>query len=311
MGIMTNSWRVLPYPTPEGQVGGHEGVGVVHKLGPGADQSKIKLGDRVGIKWVAKICMSCAACHENRDAICFDSKVSGYYHPGTFQQYVCSPANYVTPIPDGLSSPDAAPMLCAGLTTYSALRKAQAKAGDFIVVAGAGGGLGHLAVQIASRGMAMRVIGIDHGSKEKLVKDSGAEHFFDITKYKDDELSRAIKEKTNGLGASAVIVCTAVNKAYAQALSFLRFGGTVVCVGIPEGDMEPIASAYPAALVMQELRIVGSAVGTQWEALQVLDLAARGLVKTHYRTEKMEKLTEIFKEMDEGKLQGRVVLDLE
>ena len=202
-------------------------------------------------------------------------------------------------------------MLCAGLTTYSALRKANASPGDFVVISGAGGGLGHLAVQIAAKGMAYRVIGIDHGSKEKIVKDSGAEYFFDVTKYKGDELAAEIKKVTGGLGAKAVIVCTAVNKAYAQAVTFLRFGGTVVCVGIPEGDMEAIASAYPAAMIMQELKIVGSAVGTQWETLQVLDMAKRGVVKTSYRIEKMDKLTEVFKEMEEGKLHGRVVLDLE
>jgi propanol-preferring alcohol dehydrogenase len=79
---------------------------------------------------------------------------------------------------------------------------------------------------------------------------------------------------------------------------------------VPEHNPEPIASAFPAAIVTQQLKIVGSAVGNQREALEVLDLAARGLVKTHYRTEKLEQLTEVFKEMDEGRLQGRVVIDL-
>ena len=221
------------------------------------------------------------------------------------------PANYVTPIPDGLSSADAAPLLCAGITTYSALRKSGATSGQWVVISGAGGGLGHLATQIGSRGMALRMIGVDHGSKEQLVKDSGAEHFFDITKYNDAQLAEEIKKVTGGLGASAVIVCTAANKAYAQAPNFLRFGGTVVCVGVPEGDLQPIATAYPSSIILQQLKVVGSAVGNQWEALQVLDLAARGLVKTHYRTEKLDKLTEVFQEMDEGKLQGRVVIDLE
>jgi alcohol dehydrogenase, propanol-preferring len=113
------------------------------------------------------------------------------------------------------------------------------------------------------------------------------------------------------LGASAVIVCTASNKAYAQALGFLRFGGTLVCVGMPEGDSVPIANAFPAALVAMEHNIRGSAVGNQREALEVLDMAARGIVKTRLRTEKMENLTAIFEEMSAGKMLGRVVLDLE
>jgi len=264
----------------------------------------------VGIKWVASACGACAACYEGADGVCFNQKVSGYYHPGTFQQYAIGPANYVTPIPEGLSSADAAPILCAGVTVYSALRKSEAKSGQWVVIAGAGGGLGHLATQIASKGMAMRVIGVDHGSKEKFVTDCGAEAFIDITKFDDKTMGEEVKRITGG-GAHAVIVCTASNRAYGQALSFLRFRGTVVCVGIPEGDLVAIAGAYPSVIVTLELRIVGSAVGNQKEALEVLDLAARGVVKIHYRIEKLEKLTEVFTEMSKGTMQGRVVIDLE
>ena len=114
-----------------------------------------------------------------------------------------------------------------------------------------------------------------------------------------------------GLGAKAVIVCTASNKAYAQALDFLSFGGTLVCVGMPEGDSVPIAKAFPANMVAMEQTIKGSAVGNQREALEVLDMAARGIVKTRLKTEKMENLTEVFQAMSEGKMQGRVVLDLQ
>lgn len=118
-------------------------------------------------------------------------------------------------------------MLCAGITTYAALRRSNAKSGQWVVVAGAGGGLGHIACQLASRGMALRVIGIDDGSKEQLAKDCGAEHFIDITKHDDKSIAEEVVKLTGGLGASAVLVCTASNKAYAQALDFLRFGGTV------------------------------------------------------------------------------------
>ena len=159
--------------------------------------------------------------------------------------------------------------------------------------------------------MALRIIGIDDGSKEKLVKDCGAEHFIDVTKFDDETIVEEVQKLTGGLGASAVIICTASNKAYAQALDFLRFGGTLVCVGMPEGDSQPIAKAYPAALVFKELNIKGSAVGCQRDALEVLDMAARGLVKTKTRLEKMDQLTKVFQEMSDGKMQGRVVLDLQ
>jgi len=304
-GVMTCSWKGLPFPTPAGQVGGHEGVGKIVKLGPGS--TSVKVGDRVGIKWMADICGSCPACLEGHDGVCFNGKVSGYYTPGTFQQYVLAPANYVTPIPDSLDSAEAAPMLCAGVTVYSALRKSGAKSGQWVALLGAGGGLGHIAVQIATKGMAMRVIGIDADAKKDLVLASGAEHFIGLS---EGDTAAKVLELTGGLGVQAAIVLTAANAAYATAPNMLKFGGRLVCVGLPEGEMKPIATAFPQILVAKAQSIVGVAVGNRQEAIETLEMAARGIVKTHYRVEKMDKLTEVFKEMEEGKLQGRVVLDL-
>jgi len=311
MSVMENSFQWLPHPTQPGQVGGHEGVGIVQKLGPGSEKGHVKVGDRVGVKWVAYICQSCPPCLDGRDGLCFNQKISGYYHPGTFQQYVLAPANYVTPIPEEVSSEDAAPMLCAGVTTYSALRKSDAKSGQWVVIAGAGGGLGHLATQIGSRGMALRIIGIDHGSKEKLVKDCGAEVFLDITKFDNKTLPVEVKRITDGFGASAVIVCAGSQDAYAQALNYLRFGGTLVCVGLPEGEPKPIENSFPASMITGEWTIKGSALGNQRDANEVLNMVARGIVRTHSRIVKMESLTEAFHKMSTGELQGKVVLDLQ
>lgn len=304
---MTNSWRALPFPTPAGQVGGHEGVGKIVKLGPGAESSNLKIGDRVGIKWISGTCGNCSACLEGIDASCVAGKVSGYFTPGTFQQYALGPANYVTPIPEGLSSEEAAPMLCAGVTVYSALRKSGAEPGQTVVILGAGGGLGHLACQIASKGMGFRVIGIDGDQKKDIAIASGAEKFIGLSA---GDTAKAVTDLTNGLGAHAVIVCTAANAAYANAPMMLKHGGTLVCVGVPEGDMTPIATAFPGLLIMKSLKIVGSAVGNRKEAIDTLDMAARGIVKTHYKVEKMDKLNQIFEDMHAMKLQGRVVLDL-
>jgi alcohol dehydrogenase, propanol-preferring len=303
---MTCGWVALPFPVPKGQIGGHEGVGIVQKLGPGSDVGTVKLGDRVGIKWAAAMCGTCMPCRNGFDGHCTQFKVSGYFTPGTFAQFALAPANYVTPIPGSLGSADAAPMLCAGLTSYSALRKCGAKSGDWVVVSGAGGGLGHLAVQIATRGMGYRVIGLDAGSKEALVKDCGAEHFLDIAKYTSEALAEEIKKLTDGLGATSVIVCAGVNAAYAQALGMLSFGGTVVCVGIPDGQRKEIGNAFPQHLIGGQKKIVGSSIGNQREAIEVLELAARGVVKTHYKIDKLENLTEVFKDMEDNKMEGRV-----
>lgn len=184
-------------------------------------------------------------------------------------------------------------MLCAGVTTFAALRKSNAKSGDWVVISGAGGGLGHIACQLASRGMAMRVIGIDAPSKKGIVLDCGAEHFIDVTAHNDKSIAEEVLKLTGGLGASAVIVCTASNKAYAQALDFLRFDGTLVCVGMPEGKPEPIGKSFPQSLVFKQANIAAVAVGTRKDAIECLDFAARGIVKTHFKLEKMEKLTEV------------------
>ena len=184
-------------------------------------------------------------------------------------------------------------MLCAGVTTYAALRKSRAKSGQWVLISGAGGGLGHIACQLSSRGMAHRVIGVDAGPKKDLVLASGAEHFIDVFAHDDKGLEAEVQKLTGGLGVSAVIVCTASNKAYAQAIGFLRFGGTLVCVGMPEGESKGIETAYPALMVMKGLNITAVAVGGRSDALEVLDMASRGIVTTHLRVEKMEKLSEV------------------
>lgn len=184
-------------------------------------------------------------------------------------------------------------MLCAGVTTYAALRKSKARSGEWVVISGAGGGLGHIACQLASRGMALRVIGIDAPSKKQVVMNCGAEHFIDVTAHDDKSIKEEVLKLTGGLGASAVLVCTASNKAYAQALDFLRFDGSLVCVGIPEGAPQPIANWFPQTLVFNQATICAVAVGTRRDAIECLDFAARGVVKTHFRIEKMEKLAEV------------------
>jgi propanol-preferring alcohol dehydrogenase len=141
------------------------------------------------------------------------------------------------------------------------------------------------------------------------VLESGAEHFIPVDGT--DDLAEAVKSLTNGLGAHAVVVCTASNAAYAGSVDLLRFGGRVVCVGIPEGDLVPIQSANPSVMVAKALEIVGSAVGTRKQAIETMEFAARGIVKTHFRTEKMDKLTSVFEEMHKGELKGRVVLELD
>lgn len=198
-------------------------------------------------------------------------------------------------------------MLCAGLTAYSALRQSGLQAGQTVVILGAGGGLGHLAVQIA-KGKAYEVIGVDHSNKESFVLDAGAKAFVAIDKSKD--VVQDVKAASDGMGVHAAIVLTGNNKAYAQALAMLRFSGQLVCVGVPEGEGKFIEGATPIGLIFRSLRMIGVAVGNRRDAIECLEMVSKGIVKVHYRLEKMENLQQVFDEVEAGKLLGRVVLDL-
>ncbi|KAH7177198.1 hypothetical protein DER46DRAFT_621176 [Fusarium sp. MPI-SDFR-AT-0072] len=309
LSIMKNSWG-LPFSLPNTQVGGHEGVGTVVQIGEGADIHGFAIGDRVGVKWLRDICGSCVYCIAGEDGLCAKQSVSGMFNPGTFQQYLTVPARYLTHIPDGVSSEVAAPMLCAGLTSYAALRKVNASPGDWVVVSGAGGGLGHLVTQIAAKAFGYRVIGIDQASKEDVVEESGAEIFIDAA-ASSEELISQVKKLTDNLGANAVVVCASSNAAYSQGLELLRPGGKLVGVGMPGGKPVAIASAMPGLIVQKQLKIVGSILGNRQDAIDVLNLAARGVITVHYQTRQLSELTEIFREMESGSLAGRAVLDLQ
>ncbi|KAK7943249.1 uncharacterized protein PG986_012362 [Apiospora aurea] len=317
-GVMMNtaSWAHLPFPTQEGQVGGHEGVGFVAKVGDGAGSAGVKVGDRVGIKWVSSACL---ACRRHWLALLLSPCARGGKEERPLTQ-IDPPENqrilhawHISAIRDwtrqSLPGELAAPMLCAGVTTYAALRKSGASSGHWVVIAGAGGGLGTVAVSLGAKAMGYRVIGVDAPSKKDVVLDSGAQHFIDVTAHDDDSIAAEVKKLT-GHGAKAVIVCTGSNKAYGQALGMLGFGGTVVCVGMPEGDPEPIARSYPAAMVAKQASIVASAVGNRRETAEVLDFATRGLVKFPVKTVGMGELQSVFESMGKGEIIGRVVLDL-
>ncbi len=217
----------------------------------------------------------------------------------------------------------AAPILCAGLTTYSALKAANLRPGEFVVIPGAGGGLGHLAVQYANA-LGYRVIAIDTGAEKRaLALDTlGAECFVDFNTSAD--LVRDVKQCTRtrgdegrcdgdeddeacGRGAHAAIVTASGKEAYQQALSYIRPGGTLVAVGLPR---DSTIEANVFRTVFEAKRIVGSYVGNRQEAIEALDLAARGKVRAIYATEPLSKLNEVYKHMQEGSLAGRVVLDL-
>jgi len=251
--LATNSLGHMPVKTPAGQIGGHEGVGTVVKLGPGVTARQ--LGDVVGIKWIASACLSCENCLYGYESRCAKRKVSGFGNAGTFQQYVATDALYATPIPEGLDGARVAPLLCAGVTVYVGLQRADLQAGQWVAISGAGGGLGSLTIQYAKT-MGFQVLAIDQTAKEDFCTKLGADRFLDFTKFDDEGLIKEVKSITDG-GAHAVLVINSAEKAYNQSLDLVRYGGTLMCVGLPEGSAQPIQGAIPSNLIMNRLTIKG------------------------------------------------------
>ena len=183
-----------------------------------------------------------------------NSRVSGYFTPGTFQQYVISPARYVVPIPEGLESSTAAPLMCGGLSVYAALKRAVVRPGAWVAVCGAGGGLGHLGIQYA-KAMSGRVLALDVAGKKQFCLDLGADAYVDVAAYQDaKDMTDEIKRLTGG-GAGIVLMCSSSDKAYSQAMSWLGFRGTLACLGLPKDRKCFVPSVID--IVSDELRILG------------------------------------------------------
>jgi propanol-preferring alcohol dehydrogenase len=274
---------------------GHEVIGRVVRLGAGVHEHA--LGDRVGVAWQSSSCGECEMCREGNENLCSKGGVTGMTVDGGYAQFMMARANHALPIPAGLTSEEAAPLFCAGVTSYRALKNAGVGPGQRVAVFGVGG-LGHLAVQIA-RAMGAEIWALDvSASKLALARELGATKTFDAG---DPEALKAVRKLG---GVHVAIVTSAARAAYDAALQCLRPTGTMSVVGLPS---EPLQ--IPAlALVASEARIMGSAVGTRDDIRAVLDLAARGLVRCRVQARPLAEVNAVLDEMRRGEIQGRVVL---
>ena len=280
-------------------VPGHEGVGEIVEIG--AEIHHLKLGDRVGIPWLYSACGQCDYCLEGRETLCLEQQNAGYSIDGSFAEYCLANGEYVVKVPDGLSSVDAAPLFCAGVTTYKALKVSEVKPGQWMAIVGVGG-LGHLAIQYAVA-MGMKVIAVDTGQeKMALAKKLGAVHCID---FMQDKPSEKIKELIGGVHG---VVCTAASKvAFEESYRSVRRGGTFVLVGLPPEEMPvPIFDT-----VLNGIKLVGSIVGTRKDLKECLQFAADGKVKAIIEVKSMNDINEIFSDMEQGEITGRVVISME
>ena len=277
---------------------GHEGVGEVVEIGEGI--THLKVGDKVGIPWLYSACGHCDHCYAGWETLCKEQQNSGYSVNGSFAEYCLADGEYVGVIPDGVDLLEIAPILCAGVTVYKGLKMTEAKTGDWVAISGIGG-LGHVAVQYAKT-MGFNVVAIDvDDSKLALAKEFGAA--VGINALKVDVKEEVLK--ATGEGCHGVLVTAVSPKAFEQAVSIIRRGGTMVLNGLPPGKFD--LSIFD--MVLDGITVRGSIVGTRLDLKEALDIAARGKVKAHISVEPLENINDIFDRMEHGKIDGRIVID--
>jgi len=277
---------------------GHEAIGRVVEVGAGV--TIVKEGDRVGVPWLYSACGHCEHCLSAWETVCAEAQFGGYTKNGGFAEYVLADPNYVAHIPAGLSPTEAAPLICAGVTTYKGIKETKTKAGDWIAISGAGG-LGHLAIQYAKI-MGLQICAIDvDDEKLALAKSLGADLVFNA---KHGDPAAALKEETGG-GAHGVLITAPSLGAFKQGVGMTRKRGTCVLVGLPPGD-------FPVPLfevVADCITIRGSFVGTREDMAECLAFAADGRVRADIELQPLSEINDIFDRLEQGKVAGRVVLD--
>ncbi len=281
----------LEYP----RVPGHEVVGIVEKVGK--EVKNWKKGQRVGVGWHGGHCFTCEPCRRGNFINCENAKVAGISYDGGYAEYMCAPQEAVASIPKELSSEEAAPLLCAGITVYNAMRNSNIRPGDVVAVQGIGG-LGHLAIQYANK-MGMRTVALSHSDdKKKLAKDLGAHHF--INSKKED----AVKELQK-LGGAKLIVATAPHAdAISAVIDGLGIDGQLICIGAT-GDAIEVS---PMQLLQQRKSVSGWPSGTAIDSEDTLKFSAMTGTKPMIETFKLDDVEKAFKKMMDNKARFRVVL---
>jgi propanol-preferring alcohol dehydrogenase len=288
-------WPLKPTPpfTP-----GHEGIGLVAALGAGV--TSVVEGERVGVPWLYSACGHCEHCLSAWETVCAKAEFGGYTKNGGFAEYILADPNYVAHIPNGLSAQQAAPLICAGITTYKGLKQTEARPGQWVVISGAGG-LGHLGIQYAkAMGLHVCAVDIDDG-KLALATSLGADL---VINARDPDAAVLVKTGTEG-GAHGVLITAPSLAAFKQGVEMTRKRGTCVLVGLPPGDFP-----FPLFDVVANcITVRGSFVGTRADMAETLAFAADGKVKADVELQKLTAINEVFNRLAHGKVAARVVLD--
>jgi D-arabinose 1-dehydrogenase-like Zn-dependent alcohol dehydrogenase len=286
-------WPGLQYP----RVPGHEVAGVIDELGAGV--SAWKKGQRVGVGWHGGHDNTCRECRRGDFRNCQNRKIAGISYDGGYQQYMIAPVEALVAIPEGLKDVEAAPLLCAGITTYDALRHSGALPGDLVAVQGIGG-LGHLGIQFANK-FGYRVVAIGRGSDTGvLAKKLGA------SVYIDTQTSNAV-DVLQKLGGAQVILATAPSsKAMSELFDGLAPNGKLIVIG---ATFDPI-EVTPLQLINGSRALQGWAAGTPADSEDTLRFSELTGVHPMIETYPLERADEAYARMLSGKAQFRVVLTI-
>lgn len=277
---------------------GHEGIGRVEAHGPGV--SEPALGQRVALAWLGSACGACRYCETGRENLCESQQNTGYSINGGYAEYAVADARFAVPVPDEVSSLDAAPLSCAGVTTYAAVKAAHVVPSERVVIVGVGG-LGHLAIQYA-RLVGAEVIAVDvTEEKLQLARELGADHVVNARTQDPVDAIRALG------GADVSIVLAVAPTVFDQAFRSLNRGGRMVLVSLPkDGDLTvPVFDT-----VLKGISIIGSIVGTRQDLREVFRLHALGRTRVIAETRRLEDAAASMDEVLEGGVPARLVFDL-
>ncbi|MBV8682209.1 MAG: alcohol dehydrogenase catalytic domain-containing protein [Caulobacteraceae bacterium] len=285
------------FPIAWPRVPGHEVIGRIDALGDGV--KGWKQGQRVGVGFLAGSCGYCSACRAGDLIHCENQEYTGVEHDGGYAEVMIAKASGLVIVPDELDSVAAAPLLCAGLTTFGALRTSPAKAGDLVAIVGIGG-LGHLAIQYA-RHMGFEVAAINRGAdKADLATQLGAHHYIDNAAVDPGE---ALKK----LGGASLIVNTAsVSSAAASALPGMKSGGVLIALGVGDDNIE----ISPTDLIFRNVTASGSLTGLPATADAALKFSVLSPVAAMIETMPLERAAEAYDRMMKGDARFRIVLTM-
>jgi D-arabinose 1-dehydrogenase-like Zn-dependent alcohol dehydrogenase len=277
-------------------VPGHEVAGVVDALGPSGTEPWAA-GHRVGVGWYGGHCAHCDRCRRGDFVTCREGQVSGVTFDGGYAEYMIAPAQALARIPDDLAAEDAGPLLCAGITTFNALRHSGAKPGDLVAILGVGG-LGHLGVQFAAK-MGFETVAIARGQdKEPLARELGARHYI-------DSRGEDVAARLTALGGASVVLATVTNaQAMSAVVDGLAVGGRLLVVG---ASMEPI-EVSPLQLIGARRSIQGWPSGVAADSDDALAFSALAGVRPMIETMPLERAAEAYERMMSGGARFRVVL---